>query len=464
MLLFQMKRMLAALIALLFLVACNPYGREVPREVTPEPSPTLVPESNESQIDLFSSRVAPVRSPTAGPTPDPGTILTAAEPIATAAYISVSGWSPDGRWLAYWSSDQTDVNVQQQTGMPGGTLHFWDAITGEICVMSQFHTASDRDAGIQWIEDNAVVVVMLDSTYTRRPCQTEPFTMLPDYQPPQVEQSDPALSPDGRFRILSTQISNQNGILTYETKLVTVDDGQGLAAVTWQIDERLGDYSGWLGGEWASPTQFVIYETRQQGPLMLDAEQGVVPVLTDLLQLDAIPTLGDEAGYSLTARLIFSPETNTYHLLISGIGLEGNFPPVRLYHAENGLVETLPYTHVYWPLGVVGWVFLDGRPIVDGHETYEIRMRRLEDAGGTWQLLASDVDGALWNEHQTEMVFTQGETAVVWQTFPDGVLLDGWETDPYWTTPVIFSPDGRFVVTTGNKPGQWAYGLFVLER
>lgn len=425
-----MKQMLTALITLLFLAACVPFWREVSREVTP----------------------------------DPVTILTIDEPLATATYISVSGWSPDGRWLAYWSSDQTDVDVQQLYAMPGGTLHFWDAETGEICAMSQFHTASDREAGIQWIDDNSIIVVMIDGTYSGRPCQIDPFTLLNDYQPPQVEQSDPTLSPNGRYQIFSTQTTSENGILTYETKLVTADDEQELVAVTWQIDERLGDYSGWAGGEWASPTQFVIYETRRQGPLLLDVNRGVVSVLIDLLKLDAIPSLDDEAGFSLTARPVFGAETDAYHLVISGVGLEGNFPPAKLYHAENGQVETLPYSHVYWSLDLGEWIFLDSRPIVDGHETYEIWMRRLEDIDGTWQLLASDVDYVLQGQNQAEIAFIQGETAVVWQTFPDGAVLGRWETDPYWTSPVDFSPDGRFVVTTGNKPGQWAYGLFVLQR
>lgn len=427
-------------------------------------SPTAVPETNEPQIDPLVLKATPAQSPTVKPTPDPDTILINDEPIATATYISVAGWSPDGRWLAYWSSDQTDVNVQQPYAMPGGTLHFWNAITSEMCAMSQFHTASDREAGIQWIDERSIIVVMPNNTYSGRPCQAEPFTLLSDYQPPLAEQSDPALSPNGLYYIVSTQTTSENGILTYETKLVTTDDRQELAAVTWQIDERLGDYSGWLGGEWASPTQFVIYETRRQGPLLLDVNRGVVSVLIDLLKLDAIPSLDDEAGFSLTARPVFSAETDAYHLLISGVGLEGNFPPVRLYHAESSQVETLPYLHVYRLLDLSEWIFLDSRPTVDGYETYEIWMRRLEDVDGTWQLLASDVDCVLWSQNQAEIAFTQGETAVVWQTFPDSAALGRWETDPYWTCPVVFSPDDRFVVTTGNKPGQWAYGLFVLER
>jgi WD40 repeat protein len=385
-------------------------------------------------------------------------------PSAAAAYIKVASWSPDGRWLAYWASDQADIDGQQPATMPGGMLHFHEVIVGETCTISQLQTPHDREASVQWSDDDSVIVVNPDGAYGGRPCQSEPFTLLTDYQPPQIAQTDPALSPDGRFRVLSTQTASENGILTFENQLVTVEDGKELAAVSWQIDERLGDYSGWLGGEWVSPTQFIIYETWKQGPLLLDAEQGVVPILTDWLNLDTIPSLEDEAGFSLTARPVFSAETNTYHLLISGVGLEENFPLLRLYHAESGLVETLPYTHVYWQLGQGTWIFLDSRPIVDGHETQEIWMRRLEATGNEWQLLASDVDGISWSENKTEIVFTQGETAVIWQTFPGGETLGQWETSPYWTLPVAFSPDGRFVVTTGNKPGQWAYGLFILQR
>jgi len=409
---------------------------------------------------FYPTESVPMPTTTAVP-PEPE--LPAATPAATSTYFLVAGWSPDSRWLAYWASTQEDIDAQLPAIMPGGTLHFHEAITGETCAMSQFHTTYSREASVQWPDDGSVIVAIPEGTYRGRPCQPEPFTLLTDYQPPQIEQSDPALSPDGRYRILSAQTASENGILTYETQLVSADDGQELAAVTWQIDERLGDYSGWLGGEWVSPTQFIIYETWQQGPLLLDVDRGVVPILTDLLSLDTIPSMADEAGFSLTARPVFSAETNAYHLLISGVGLEGNFPQARLYHSESGLVETLPYPHIYWPLGQGTWIFLDSRPIVDGYETYEIWMRRLEVTGNEWQLLANDVDGILWSENKTEIVFTQRETAVIWQSFPGGETLGQWETSPYWTLPVAFSPDGRFVVTTGNNPGEMKYGLFIFN-
>jgi len=36
-----------------------------------------------------------------------------------------------------------------------------------------------------------------------------------------------------------------------------------------------------------------------------------------------------------------------YHLLLYGVGQEGNFPPARLHHAVNGEIETLPYHYPY---------------------------------------------------------------------------------------------------------------------
>ncbi len=465
-----MKQTVTALFLLLLLAACiqePPLADDGVVTAVSTPTPTMTHTATAVPTTISQPTETAVPAPTITPAatavpaePEP----PAATPAATATYFLVAGWSPNSRWLAYWASDQADIDGQQPATMPGGTLHFHAPITRETCALPQFHTTNDREASIQWPDDGSVIVVMPDGAYGGRPCQPEPFTLLTNYQPPQVEYADPLLSPDGRYRIRSDQNANENGILTYETQLAAADDGQELIAVTWQIDERLGDYSGWLGGEWVSPTQFVIYETWQQGPLLLNAERGVVSVLTDLLKMDTIPSMGDETGFSLTARPIFSPETNTYHLLINGMGLEGNFPPVRLYHAENGLVETLPYPHIYWPLGLGGWVFLDSRPLVDGHETYEIRMRRIEDTGGAWQLLASDVDDVIWSTDETDIVYVQGETAVFWQTFPGGEMLGQWNTSPYATRLIALSPDGRFVVATGNRPGQWAYGLFILEK
>ena len=76
-----------------------------------------------------------------------------------------------------------------------------------------------------------------------------------------------------------------------------------------------------------SPTQFVIYETLTQGPLLLDADAGVISVLVDLLGMgvDEIPSLLNEEGYNLAVRPIPGDTTDAYRLITYGVGNEGNF-------------------------------------------------------------------------------------------------------------------------------------------
>lgn len=247
--------------------------------------------------------------------------------------------------------------------------------------------------------------------------------------------------------------------------VTATNDTQPLQRLIWRIDERLGEYG--LGGEWISRDQVLIYETLAEGPLIRDIEQGVISVLADLFGVQEIPSILDEKGYGLMAIAAPGVEPDTFHLLLGGVGLEGNFPSVMLYHAESGLVETLPYRAVWWkPFSANHeWLLMDERPTVGGYETHAIWVRRLEDTDGEWQLLASGVDSVLWTPDWTEMAFgnfSDREHLITWQTFPDAVLIGRWNTGQFWTHPVAWSPDGRHLITEGNVPGLWQYGLFVL--
>jgi hypothetical protein len=409
----------------------------------------------------------PTQMPTATATitPPPLAVPTLA-PVASANDMRIAGWSPDSCCLAYWISDQDDQGPQPPGMSPGGTLAFWAATSGDTCVASQFHTGAGEEADVNWHEDGSLTIVMPDGVYQGRPCQTEPFTLLANYEPAQADQADKRLSIDGRFQIITSQTGNEEGILSYQTRLVETGNGVDRITASWQIDQRLGDYTDWLGGAWVSPSQFLIYETLKQGPLLLDAEQGLISVLPDLLDQDAIPFILDETGVSMKAHPIPGPDTNTFHLVVSGVGTEGNFPPARLYHSENDQVEILPYSRLYrQPFSDNGqWLFLNSSPDVDGYETVEIWMRRVEDMEGEWSLLASDVDGALWSPDETEMVNVEGDTTVIWRTFPEDEELGRWDTDPYWSFPISFSPDGRYVALGGYSPGQPGQVLFVLAR
>lgn len=389
------------------------------------------------------------------------------EPLTKAAYFTVAGWSADSRWLAYWASSQADVDEWQPYTMPGGTLHFADTTTGEICAADTVHTATDREAIVYWLPENEVVVVLPGGAFVGRPCES--FALLLDFVPPQPKvASDPALSPDGRYRTFSRDTTTEDGTtLTVTTTIVDLLSGVEVATSTWQ---RRGGLWGLgelgLGGMWLSATQFLIHDTLGAGPLIMDVERGTTPVLTGLPGLSlAQPDPAEETGLWVMAAPGMEPDT--FSLVISGMGIEAGFTPVVLYHAAAGQSETLPFHHVWNFSSSYEWLFLYETVNIGANEGYNIWGRRLADIGGEWHLIAPVADYLAWREDGSEIAYIQNENRVIWQTFPTLERIGTWHTGPYWVHPVpsSFSPDGRFLVVQGNRPhGTWQYGLFLLER
>lgn len=418
--------------------------------------PTSIPTALHSQ----SSTPSPV------PTKTPDVTVTSSDfvsvkPLVTALFIQFASWSPDSQWMAYWVSSQDDVE-QPTNAMPGGTLNFMNLITGESCAVSQFRTPDNQAAEVYWSEEIEAIVVIGTNAFVGKPCQEQPYSKLDNYLKEQP-LNDPALSPDRQHHANTILQSNENGILTFETTITATNSTQPLQRVTWQIDERLGEYG--VGGEWISQKQFLLHESLDQGPLIIDIEQGVIPILTELFGLDEIPSILGKEGYGFRAFALPGVERDSFHLLTQGVGLEANFPSVKLYHAENALVETLPFHHLWWkPFSADGqWLLMDERPDIGGYEAYTIWIRRVEDVGGDWQMLASDIDSVLWTNDWTEMAFNSAEK-VIWQTFPVAERIGQWDSGQFSAYPVAWSPNGRFLITIGNNPGLWQYGMFVLSR
>ncbi|MCO5182553.1 MAG: hypothetical protein M9965_01270 [Anaerolineae bacterium] len=406
---------------------------------------------------------APTATPT--PTPQPETVFAPVTPVVTAAYIPQQmAFSPDGTWLAYWASSTEDVANLLPATAPGGTLTLLDVETEAVCAEPDLHTTFGGEAALLWTTDDTLLVTIGDETVAVTPCANEPHESAE--LPPSADPPDPTLSADGAYRVETDFIVAEDGIRQYETRLVDTATDAVLAETAWLIDERLGDYSAWLGGEWVSPTQFVIYETLTQGPLLLDADAGVISVLVDLLGMgvDEIPSLLNEEGYNLAVRPIPGDTTDAYRLITYGVGNEGNFPPTQLYHAATNTVETLPYTHMWWTPVVGEWLIADARPIVDGNEQYQLWRRRIDDVDGTWELLADNVDATLFAADDDQFFWTHDEDKVVWQSFGDDLEIFGrYDASPYWVTPVLFSAEGDIIVAIGNRPGQQDYGLFILH-
>jgi hypothetical protein len=419
-------------------------------------TPTSLPTALHSQ--------SPV--PSSVPTKLPDVTVSSSDfvpvkPLVTAPYIQFASWSPDSQWFAYWISSQDDVE-QPTKAMPGGTLSFLNVITGESCAVSQFITPDNQAAQVVWSDQTEAIVVLDEDTFIGKPCQPEPYRPLEGYVREEKQLTDPALSPDGQHYANTILQSNENGILTFETTITATHSAQPSQHVIWQIDERLGEYG--LGGEWISQEQFLLYESLDQGPLVIDIEHVVTPILTELLGLEEIPSILGKEGYGFRAYALPGVERDSFHLLVQGVGTEENFPWVKLYHADNRLVETLPFHYIWWkPFSANGqWLLMDEHPDIGGYESHVLWIRRVEEVASDWQMIASDIDSMLWTPDWTEMAFNSAEK-VIWQTFPEADRIGQWNTGQFSASPIAWSPNGRFLVTVGNIPGLWEYGMFVLN-
>lgn len=98
-------------------------------------SPTAVLESEELNIDLLALKATPTQSSTATLTPDPDAILITDEPIFVGGDMRLLGWSPDGRFLAYFEYTVEQI-AESPVDIPGtapGTFTFYDTVTGQKC-------------------------------------------------------------------------------------------------------------------------------------------------------------------------------------------------------------------------------------------------------------------------------------------------------------------------------------------
>jgi hypothetical protein len=390
--------------------------------------------------------------------------------------LRLAGWSANGDWLAYWESSQEDVASQIEP-WPPASLSFYNPHTAEICPHPHLSSREALYLG-EWTAAGEAVVKIGEEFYAVPPCGGRPYQRLPDFQLIAGSQSprgspapDPALSPGGEYRAVTTLQENQGGVLSFATRLtLTSPESSGSCphiSGAWQIDERLGDYTAFLGGEWISPSQFLIHETLDQGPLILDAAGcRVAPVLAELFAQQQIPSMLGAEGYNLHAAAIPARHAGDYHLLLYGVGQEGNIPPARLYHAENGEVETLPYRYPY-SAGILygadgkAWLLMDSRPTVDSYETHAVYFRQPDDSGAGWRLLGDQVGGILWNSTVSQAAIISG-AGLEWLEFPSLEQRGSWITRPYVAYPAAFSPSGCWLAAVGSRPGEAESGLFVL--
>lgn len=404
-----------------------------------------------------------VPSPTLTP-PQPTAISTpvAIEPVATAPAIRVDSWSPNSDWLAYWLSAEIP---QVFYPWPPGDLHFLNVRTGQTCSYPEVVALGNSDH-LAWQSNGSVQIILPSSqlAYQGLPCQGN----FPIVYRPEIGEMNSILSLAGGYRASTVSRAEADGTLSAVTTITRVATGKVESTINWK--HRGGEGELGTGGQWLIEGLFLIYESLDQGPLLITVGQGTVHVAQELFRVSpVVGQPGQNDLVTLRAAGAVVTGTNTYHIALFGLGMEAAFPPIRLYHSETGKVEEIPFRYLWTPAFSPDgrWLLLDERPIKGGYESYALWIRPVDPVGSEARALitSSLSDGspyALWSADWKRVAFGfPGRVSVY--TFPEGVQIGSWMTDAYGTVPRAWSPGGKSLAVEGYIPGVQQQALFVIR-
>lgn len=421
------------------------------------------PEEVIEPSSTISAQEIGLNTPSPRPEPQPVRI----EPSLTGELLSLAGWSPDGKWLVFWTPETPD---------PGATgfielvyrLSLYHPEPGERCRYDEVTTTGYARI-LDWHPDGRWGFQQDDRFLAALPCEdpapTDPEGFYSSAMP------DLSVSPDERYQAVTVQTGEEDGLLAFATSLIDLETGQpavlyhadsrSFTNFHWRLPTRIGSYDGFLGGEWLTDRVFLLHETYDEGPLLLTTGERVVQVSPEFF--------GESPGYQISesySRRVSGaphPDGENFHLLLQTVGVEWDHLYLKLYHSETGDVEELPYRQAWGGGFFQGWLFLDPREIVSGYETNGIWARPVDPPGSPGTLLASNVRNFQVSPDLDRLVYSDDRSRLTLVSFPDGEILQSWETSGYGSGWIYWSPDGRRIVTSGQAQGSQEVGIFVIE-
>lgn len=445
----------------------------------------------EDVTQLAATAVPPLPTATASPLPatetEPTAVPTKAstsqvrlvtdEPIFTGGDLQFVGWSPDGRYLAYYEYTEEQVAESPAEGLRGsypGTLVFYDTQTGAKCTdypYSGFFAYEGAGSGSpwRWLPNGQLLLSLPDGQLlqTEAPCQAgenfaalfpAPISSIGNLSPneqwlilesnaqywlydwsahiaqPLAELQTEAFnnlvwSPDSQH-ISVTLAGNYTGDRSPVggTRVIDVATGEIIAQYDWEPANAL---DGTFGGPvWINNEEFVVTLSLDQGPFLMNLN-GDVQLL--------LPLLFDETFNKEN----YWPPLDVYADVVNGRyailrGNEGREDVAKLYtftsDGESMEVFEEPNTYRLFPDGTVGygensyWT----RPIFEAEALFEKRPY----GPNPWQLTTNQLYASANAGTITVFDTTKGELA-------EQLQVAGYETG-YLLNPLL-SPNDQWL-------------------
>jgi hypothetical protein len=429
----------------------------------------------------------------------PGTPLQdiTPEPVFIGGDVRIIGWSPDGRYLAYFEYTEEQLAQSIQPDVPGtapGTFTLYDTVTTEKCQRYQLdgtfgHEGPTHGQRHTWLSNGDLLIVTEDGQVLQAdaPCGyeqnltyafAEPIRYIVNQSPDRayllfagqtaywlyhlqsgaaykIEEITPDFfnnlvwSPDSK--VLAVTLAgkyNDERSPVGGTRLVNVDNGKIITRYDW---EPVNALDGTFGGPvWLNETEMVITVSYDQGPFFMTVDGQVRPLLP-LFGLNYVR--GQNLPY---AEVYVEAASGYYHLLLSDMGGQGARLQPQIYHSENDSIETLPIAsnnNVY--------LRSDGTVVVYGNGNARLRAITAVNE----PLLKAPACDPLWSVPQPPYVAqsTDDYRIVTVYTWPDCQVYARLQPAEYSDAimDVALSPNGQWLTIIPRDPQGRGQALFL---
>jgi hypothetical protein len=295
--------------------------------------------------------------------------------------------------------------------------------------------------------------------WSGQPC-SENFQPVADPRSLVTYFADPGLSPDGRYRA-SRFFDVREGMVYNETTLTDVNSGEAVQTIAWQQEERLGDWAeAGPGGRWLDSRYFLIPETIDQGPLLVEANRRIIPVISEFFGETFTPCTPQACRiYRAHASVDLAGEL---HILLQASDISSGANSLRLYHKESGVIESLPMAYPW----VEPFSLQDGWLMLDRDGNYQsLWFRSIDPPGEALHLFLEGAREFSWAP-QGGAIAVRGpqEDQVTLFSFPQGEPLAAWSTQgSQYGSLATWSPEGESLAVLGYAYGGQDSDLFLLN-
>lgn len=371
-------------------------------------------------------------------------------PILTAPMIQIDSWSPDSKFLAYWTF--TEEEASKSYLLPPGRLHFFEVPNKRSCTYSYVASGGAWNRALTWLPDGKVMIFTDGLARVGTPCRND-FAQIKGVFGVRAPGNS-AWSPGEKYRATTNSQRITNGIISATTTIVDAFNGRQMNAVQWQVPDAKGELG--LGGQWLTDEHFLIYESLSEGPLLVTIGREPIRLVHDVFKITGAPSGVRFKAYGTTKE-----GTNAFHILLYGSGPVADLPPIRLYHSESKHIEELPFRYVWWPPFSPDGKWLLMYRLADKR----IYFRSVDELNADFRPLTDSHTARLDFAPSSSLIAISQRSTFSIFAFPKMTLLVSHDISDFEVGDQLWSPDSRWLAVSGfiHPTYRHQQGLFLVE-